>query len=109
MTGDARVDSVILSVLSALIVALVTWLAQEVRSKTEDTLAYRREREGVERTRDMIIFRMAVYDEHFSVEEKLEAYQLYRSVGGNHKTKAYMDSLLGEDVDVYLKRHKEAS
>lgn len=53
----------------------------------------------------MMTYRMAVYDEHFTVDEKLQAYRLYRDAGGNHQTKAYMDSLLGQDVDVYLEKH----
>lgn len=50
--------------------------------------------------------RLAIYDEHFSTDEKAEAYRLYRKKGGNHQTKKYMDNLLGEDADVYLARHE---
>jgi hypothetical protein len=50
--------------------------------------------------------RLAIYDEHFSNDEKIEAYRLYRKKGGNHQTKKYMDDLLGEDADVYLARHE---
>ena len=49
--------------------------------------------------------RMAVYDEHFSIDEKLEAYKIYRDRGGNHQTKKYMDELVGGDVDEYLEKH----
>ena len=52
--------------------------------------------------------RMAIYDEHFSVDEKLDAYSVYRSYGGNHQTKSYMDGLVQGDVDVYLEKHQKA-
>lgn len=105
MTGNPSIDGAILSILSALVVASVTTLARSLHRRADETVAYRRKREREERTRDMIMYRMAVYDEHFSTEEKLQAYQLYRAAGGNHQTKYYMDSLLGEDVDVYLEHH----
>lgn len=50
--------------------------------------------------------RLAIYDEHFSTDEKIEAFRLYRKKGGNHETKKYMDNLLGEDVDAYLAKHE---
>lgn len=105
MTGNPSIDSAILSVLSALVVASITALTRSLHRRADEAAAYRRKREREERTRDMIMYRMAVYDEHFSTEEKLQAYQLYRAAGGNHQTKYYMDSLLGEDVDVYLEHH----
>lgn len=105
MTGNPSIDSAILSVLSALMIASITTLARSLHRRADEAVAYRRKREREERTRDMIMYRMAVYDEHFSTEEKLQAYQLYRAAGGNHQTKYYMDSLLGEDVDVYLEHH----
>lgn len=105
MTGNPSIDGAILSVLSALVIASITTLARSLHRRADETIAYRRKREREERTRDMIMYRMAVYDEHFSVDEKLEAYVLYRAAGGNHKTKEYMDSLIGEDVDVYLEHH----
>lgn len=49
--------------------------------------------------------RIAIYDEHFSTDEKLEAYKIYRDRGGNHQTKTYMDKLVGGDVDEYLEKH----
>lgn len=50
--------------------------------------------------------RLAIYDDHFSVDEKVEAYRLYRKKGGNYQTKKYMTALLGEDADAYLARHE---
>jgi hypothetical protein len=105
MTGNAELDNFVLGIMSALIIAAITALAGSLRKRASESLAYRARREREERSRDMILYRMAVYDEHFSTEEKLQAYQLYRAAGGNHQTKYYMDSLLGEDVDVYLEHH----
>lgn len=53
----------------------------------------------------MTTYRIAIYDSHFSIDEKLEAYSKYKALGGNHKTKLYMDTLINEDVDEYLSRH----
>ena len=50
--------------------------------------------------------RLAIYDSHFSMDEKLEAYDIYRKNGWNHQTKKFMDDEMGCDVDEYLKVHK---
>lgn len=54
----------------------------------------------------LMVCRLAIYDEHFSADEKVDAYRTYRDHGGNHQTKKYMDALLGEDADGYLARHE---
>lgn len=54
----------------------------------------------------LLVCRLCIYDEHFSIDEKVEAYRVYREKGGNHQTKKAMDRLLGEDADGYLARHK---
>lgn len=54
----------------------------------------------------VMVCRMAIYDEHFSVDEKVDAYALYRAKGGNHTTKKHMDELLGEDADTWLASHR---
>lgn len=52
--------------------------------------------------------RLVIYNEHFSTDEKLDAYVVYRDqCHGNHKTKTYMDSVVGCDVDEYLSRHRK--
>ena len=63
--------------------------------------AYRKQAEKI----DIITLRMAIYDEHFDLDEKLEAYVLYRDRNGNHRTKQYMDAKVGMDVDEYLEHH----
>lgn len=105
MTGNPEADNFILGILSALIVALITALATKLARLTREQREHdRREKRQLD-SMALMVFRMAVYDEHFDLGEKLEAYVLYREHGGNHQTKAYMDRLLGEDVDEYLERH----
>lgn len=55
----------------------------------------------------LTVCRLAIYDEHFSVDEKVETYRQYRKFGGNHDAKKYMTALLGEDADAYLATHTE--
>ena len=54
----------------------------------------------------LTVCRMAIYDEHFSTNEKVETYRVYRRHGGNHEAKRYMSELLGEDADAYLASHE---
>lgn len=54
----------------------------------------------------LMVCRMSIYNDHFSIDEKVDAYRTYREYGGNSKTKHYMDDLLGEDADDYLAHHK---
>ena len=49
--------------------------------------------------------RMAIYNDHFSVDEKISAYIIYRDQRQNHHTKKYMDELVGCDIDEYIERH----
>lgn len=54
----------------------------------------------------LTVCRLAIYDDHFSVDEKVETYRVYRKHGGNHDAKKYMSELLGEDADAYLASHE---
>lgn len=54
----------------------------------------------------LTVCRLAIYDDHFSVDEKVETYRVYRKHGGNHDAKRYMSELLGEDADAYLASHE---
>lgn len=54
----------------------------------------------------LTVCRLAIYDDHFSVDEKVETYRVYRRHGGNHDAKKYMTALLGEDADAYLASHE---
>ena len=49
--------------------------------------------------------RMAIYNDHFSIDEKISAYIIYRNQGQNHHTKKYMDEQVGGDIDDYIERH----
>ena len=55
----------------------------------------------------LTVCRLAIYDDHFSIDEKVETYRVYRKHGGNHDAKRYMSELLGEDADAYLATHTE--
>ena len=55
----------------------------------------------------LTVCRLAIYDDHFSVDEKVETYRVYRRHGGNHDAKKFMTNLLGEDADAYLASHSE--
>lgn len=107
MTGNPEIDNFILGILSALIVALITALCTRIAKLTHEQRQHDQAEKKMMDAMAVMVFRMAVYDEHFALSEKLEAYVLYRSLGGNHKTKAYMDHVLGEDVDIYLEHHPD--
>jgi len=49
--------------------------------------------------------RMAIYNDHFSIDEKISAYIIYRDQHQNHHTKKYMDEQVGCDIDEYIERH----
>lgn len=96
---------VVSSVVTTLCGAVIGYLVSRIKSNAEqhkeqmaEAAAQRKRTEQVE----MMICRMAIYDSHFDIDEKLEAYELYRERGGNHRTKKYMDEQIGMDVDEYL-------
>lgn len=94
---------------------ILGWLVPTLLSAIAGYLAglLRKVKAEREDDRDMAEFtlltvcRLAIYDEHFSTDEKVDAYRTYRRHGGNHQTKKYMDELLGEDADAYLARHEK--
>lgn len=93
---------------------ILGWLVPAVLSAIVGYLAglLRKVKAERDEDRDMAEFtlltvcRLAIYDDHFSVDEKVDAYRTYRKHGGNHQTKKYMDNLLSEDADAYLARHE---
>lgn len=105
MTGNPELDNFLLGILSALIVALMTAMGARIAKLAREQREHDRREKSQLDAMALMVFRMAVYDDHFALSEKLEAYVLYREHGGNHETKAYMDRLIGEDVDDYLERH----
>lgn len=103
------------ALVSSLVGALVGALVSKVKTARRQAEKARRQAEKAEAEAEdlklMIVqntimtCRMAIYDEHFSIDEKLEAYKIYRDRGFNHQTKKYMDELVGGDVDEYLEKH----
>lgn len=101
--------------LLALIAMFGIWATNAKKHRKErDEAAARREeeeRQAIAEVRDLLkqntimTCRMAIYDDHFSIDEKLSAYITYRAQGQNHHTKKYMDQQVGCDVDEYIERH----
>lgn len=97
----ALVSSVIAAVVSAVVVKI-----KMVRKATDDAKKENNELKELILQNTKMTCRLAIYDEHFSIDEKLSAYEIYRSHGWNHQTKTYMDEVVGGDVDEYLERHE---
>lgn len=104
--------AVITALVSSVIGAIVSAVIMKIKmtAKAIDDAKTERERDNAELKELMLqntklTCRLAIYDEHFSVDEKLSAYKVYSSHGWNHQTKKYMDDLVGCDVDEYIERH----
>ncbi len=95
--------TIITSVVSAVIGALVGAIVAKVKTVANNASDMRE----MQRLNLMMTCRMAIYDEHFTVDEKVEAYSIYRDFGGNHQTKIYMDGVVGGDIDEYIERHRK--
>ena len=101
----AAAGSLVSAIVGAVVASLITVLKSSVKSREEARREYEDMRKLVVGN-SLTTCRIAIYDEHFSVDEKIEAYELYKSLGGNHRTKTYMDKLVGMDIDEYLETHK---
>ena len=99
-------SALISSIIGALVGAVVSKL-QMVRKASDEAKHEAAELKKLMQQNILMTCRLAIYDSHFSIDEKLDAYQVYRSNGGNHQTKTYMDNLVGSDVDEYLDRHRK--
>ena len=95
------ITTIITALISSLVGAIVGALVSKLKTATKEAV----ENREIQRQTLMMICRIAIYDEHFTVDEKLDAYEIYRDNGGNHQTKKYMDNLVGCDVDEYLEKH----
>lgn len=100
-------------ILGWLVPTILGTVAGYLRGKLSSVKADRdEERKKMDRLQESMDFntlltcRMSIYDEHFSVDEKVDAYRKYRALGGNHQTKKHMDGLLGEDADAWLAKHE---
>lgn len=97
----ALVSSVIAAIVSAVVMKI-----QVVREAADDAKRSNEELKQLILQNTKMTCRMTIYDSHFSTDEKLEAYVIYRDkCHGNHQTKKYMDDLVGCDVDEYLEKH----
>lgn len=93
------------TVLSGLL-GYVLGLLRKAKAERERVEEERRRDREMQESTLLMVCRLAIYDEHFSTDEKVDAYRMYRAHGGNHQTKKFMDTLLGEDADAYLARHE---
>ena len=100
------ITALISSVVGALVGALVSKL-KTAKGAVNDAKNERAELKHIMEQNVIMTCRMAIYDNHFSIDEKLDAYEIYRAYGGNHTTKQFMDAQLGCDVDDYIERHRK--
>ena len=100
------VTALISSLIGALVGAIVSKL-KTAAAAVDDAKRERAELKEIMEQNIIMTCRMAIYDEHFTVDEKLDAYEIYRDYGGNHQTKKYMDELVGSDVDDYIEKHRK--
>ena len=106
---EPYITTIITAFISSLVGALVGALVSKLKTAknaVNDAKNERAELKSIMEKNIVMTCRMAIYDEHFSVDEKLDAYVIYREYGGNHQSKKYMDELVGCDVDEYLERHR---
>ena len=103
---STAITALVSSIVGALVGALVSKL-KTAKSAVNDAKSERAELKHIMEQNVIMTCRMAIYDSHFSVDEKLDAYVIYKDHGGNHTTKQYMDKLVGCDVDEYLERHRK--
>lgn len=92
------------ALISALIGAIVGAIVARIKTATKDATDMRE----MQRQNLKMTCRMAIYDDHFTIDEKLDAYVIYRDTcRGNHTTKTYLDGLVGCDVDEYIEKHRK--
>lgn len=104
------VTTIITALISSLVGALVGALVSKLKTAAQavdDAKRERAELKDIMQQNIVMTCRMAIYDEHFTVDEKLDAYEIYRDNGGNHQTKQFMDNIVGCDVDEYIERHRK--
>lgn len=96
------ITTIITALISSVGGAVVGAIVSKLKTATKEAA----ENKETQRLTLMMVCRIAIYDNHFSVDEKLEAYKIYRACGGNHQTKQFMDKQVGCDVDDYIERHQ---
>lgn len=101
--GSSLVSAVVAAVVSALIMKI-----KVARKASADAKQNSEELKQIVLIDTKMICRLVIYSDKFSVDEKLDAYVIYRDrCNGNHQTKKYMDELVGMDVDKYLEKHRK--
>lgn len=94
----------ITALISSAVGALVGALVSKIKTSTVEA----RDMREMQIMNLKMTCRMAIYDEHFTTDEKIDAYIVYRDkCHGNHQTKKYMDELVGCDIDEYIEKHKK--
>ena len=93
----------ITTIITALISSIVGALVGAIVTKVKNAAGMME----MQRQNLTMTCRLAIYDDHFSIDEKLDAYVIYRDTcRGNHNTKMFMDELVGCDVDEYIEKHR---
>ena len=107
---EAFLTAIVSALISSVVGAAVGATVSKIKTlKAADAKAAEDARAMMEMQRMnlMMTCRMAIYDEHFTTDEKLDAYVIYRDTcHGNHQTKMHMDKLVGCDVDEYIVKHR---
>lgn len=98
------ITTIITALISSVVGALVGSLVSKIKTSTVEARGMRE----MQIMNLKMTCRMAIYDEHFTTDEKIDAYIVYRDkCHGNHQTKKYMDELVGCDIDEYIEKHKK--
>ena len=101
---EVLLSTALTALVSSLMGALVGAIVAKAKTAKK---AIEREQEVNLLTLTMVC-RLAIYSDKFSVDEKIEAYIVYRDMcHENHQTKTYMDELVGCDIDEYIERHRK--
>jgi len=105
---EALVYTAITAIISSVIGALVGAMVSKIKTAKKQSEDAKKEAEDLKlmiTQNTLMTCRLVIYSDKFSIDEKLDAYTIYRDRGGNHQTKTYMDSQVGMDVDEYLTKH----
>ena len=107
--------TLITAFISSLVGAVVGAMVSKIKTVKKQSDDAKRQREEAKKEAEdlklmitqntLMTCRLVIYSDKFSIDEKLDAYVIYRDRGGNHQTKTYMDSQVGMDVDEYLAKH----
>ena len=101
---ELLITTAITALISSAVGALVGALVSKIKTSTVEA----RDMREMQIMNLKMTCRMAIYDEHFTTDEKIDAYIVYRDkCHGNHQTKKFMDELVGCDIDEYIEKHKK--